>query len=237
MPIISKIYNYLSRQAEQGELECRRVMLSLLEEEPDAKLLDLGCGDGEFTLKVAERIRTSKIYGIEIAEESLNKAKAKGIEVYWGDLDERLPFESESFDVVLASHIIEHVCNTDGLIKEIYRVLKGGGYLIAATPNLAAILHIVFLLFGKQPTIAEVSDEALVGTWSPRGQCVKRIGPAHRRLFTLGALKELLEYYSFKVEKSVSSGFLPLPTPPAKVMCFIDKRHATNITIKARKRA
>lgn len=235
MSVTRRIYDWLARQAEKSELECRMVELSLLEKNPEAKLLDVGCGDGEFTLRAAERIGTAEIHGIEIVEEDINKSKTNGIDIRQGDLNQRLPFEDESFDVIIASHIIEHLTNTDIFVKEIHRVLKVGGYSVIATPNLAALLHILFLLLGKQPTIAEVSDEALVGTWSSRGNCVDRIGPAHRRIFTPGALKGLLEYYGFKVETVVGTGFFPLPNPLARIMAHIDKRHATNIVIKARK--
>ena len=231
-----KFFDYLLRRAEQSELECRRIMLTLLKSSSSATLLDCGCGDGEFTLNAAKRIGTRMIYGIEITEEGFVKSRGKGIEVYQANLNQALPFRDESFGVILASHIIEHLSNTDTFLKEVYRVLEVGGYLYIATPNLAAFLHILFLLFGKQPLIAEVSDEVLVGTWSPRGNRVNRVGPAHRRLFTSGSLKGLLEHYGLEVEKSISVGFLPLPTPLAKVMCLIDKTHASNIIIRARKR-
>ncbi|MDO9333401.1 MAG: hypothetical protein Q7T57_02625, partial [Dehalococcoidales bacterium] len=91
------------------------------------------------------------------------------------------------------------------------------------------------LLFGKQPTIAEVSDYALVGTWSPRGEKVDRAGPAHRRIFTMGALKGLLEYYGFAIERAVGAGYFPLSGLPGKVMSRLDKWHATNIVVKVRK--
>lgn len=90
MPVISNIAGYLERQL---VLENEKITFSLLEKNPDAKLLDCGLGDGEFTLKVAERIGTRGIYGIDIVAESVIKAKAKGIQAYQGDLNEGFPFE------------------------------------------------------------------------------------------------------------------------------------------------
>lgn len=140
-----------------------------------------------------------------------------------------------SFDLLVASHVIEHLGDTDLFLKECYRVLKPGGALVMATPNLAAFTNILLLLLGKQPTIAEVSDEALVNTWSPRGSSVERLGPAHRRLFTRGALRDLLKYYRFKPEQIVMTGFLPLPNLPGKVAATVLPRYAFNITVRARK--
>jgi methionine biosynthesis protein MetW len=228
---------WLAEQAKKSESECRSVELSILEKNPDAKVLDLGCGDGRVTLNIAREIGTENIFGVEIVDDDINRAKAKGIDVHSGDLNQTLPFEDHMFDIVIASHVIEHLANTDIFLTEINRVLKIGGYLLVATPNLAAWHNIFFLLFGKQPTIAEVSDYSLVGTWSPRGKKIDRAGPAHRRIFTIGALKGLIEYYGLSSERVIGTGYFPLSGFGGKLMSGLDKQHATNIVIKARKRS
>jgi ubiquinone/menaquinone biosynthesis C-methylase UbiE len=234
MPILLKMLDFLVKQV---DLEKAKVVLSLCEQSPSARLLDCGCSSGEFTLKVAEIIGTKETYGIDITKEGVVEAKVRGIEAQQGNLNKKLPFEDESFNVVLANHVIEHLSNTDVFVKEIYRVLKTGGYALIATSNLAAYYNILYLLLGKQPYVAMVSDEILAGSWMPLKRCSlsENHGPTHRRVFTLEALKELLEYNGFRVEKSVGTGFFPLPNPLAKIMCSIDKKHATNITVKARK--
>lgn len=233
--IRSNFLNLLKKWAEKSELKCREAELSLLEANPDAELLDLGCGDGSFTMKAAEKVGTKKVYGVDIFEEDINAAKSRGMDVWRANLNQELPLPNESFDVVIASHVIEHLCETDTFLKEINRIISMGGYLVIATPNLAAWHHIAFLLFGKQPTIAEVSDEALVGTLSPRGNRIDRHGPAHRRIFTMGALIGLLEYHGFNCERIIGVGFFPTTGRFAAIMSRLDLAHAINILVKARK--
>jgi ubiquinone/menaquinone biosynthesis C-methylase UbiE len=54
-------------------------ILSLLEVNPKAKVIDLGCGSGEFTLKVKEKIKSNEIIGVDIHDEALDKSKERGI--------------------------------------------------------------------------------------------------------------------------------------------------------------
>jgi methionine biosynthesis protein MetW len=230
------IWNWLQKQADLNEAGSRNALLALCKEvTPLSTILDAGCGDGEFTAMIAEAVKAKRALGIDVVPEQIAKARARGIEGIVGNLDSGLNLPDESVDMVVASHVIEHVADTDRLVKEFYRVLKPGGYLVMGTPNLAALTNIIFLLLGKQPTIAEVSDIALVGTWSPRKGSIDRIGPAHRRIFSRGALKGLLQYYGFECEKMVSFGFLPLPPSLGKVAASLLPIYSWNIIVRARK--
>ena len=227
-------YNNVSR-------EYHRDVVSLFELNPEAKLLDLGCSDGEFTMKVAGKIGTSNIYGIEAIKEDVEQAKAKGINCYQGNLDgTKFPFEDNSFDVICANQVMEHLTNTDNFIKEIHRVLKQGGYAVISTPNLAAWHSIAFLLLGWQPYMADASEEFC---WagrprmaiSEREESQDHSQLHHKRCFVLKSLSDLFQYHGFSVEKKAASGFIPLPPRLARLACAIDKRHAVIITLKARK--
>lgn len=237
MSIVTRFVQLLQKWGNVGR-ENRRDVLSLCEPNPEAKLLDLGCGNGEFTLKVAERIGTGNVFGIDIVKDNVEQAKAKGIDCYQADLDgAKLPFEDESFDAVCANHIIEHVSDTDGFVKEVHRVLKPGGYAVISTPNLAAWHCIVFLLLGWQPHPAQVSDEDVaIGMrfYGATDTPSRKTGyPNHRRIFTFRTLKEFVEYHGLKVQKSMGSGMFPLPSPLARLTCTLDKRHATIVSVKA----
>lgn len=199
----------------------REVTLSMLEYNPEAKLLDLGCSNGGFVMEVAEKIGTKKVFGIDIDE---SEAK-KGLTKYQGDLNEPFPVPGEEFDVVSASQIIEHLGDTDSFVKEIYRVLKPSGYLVISTENLASLHNVAYLILGKQPGPCSVSDVIGRGVETP----------GHRRLFTVSGLSKLLRYYGFKIEKTKGCGYPPLPLCLARFMNLVDKRHSKGIVMKARK--
>jgi ubiquinone/menaquinone biosynthesis C-methylase UbiE len=224
----------IEKIGKRTRLENNRINLSLLEWSPDAVLLDCGCNEGEFTLEVAEKIGTRKIYGIDLLPENVMKAGTKEIKAYEHDLNKKLPFSDEFFDVIHARLIIEHLSDTDMFIRELHRVLKFGGYAVLSTPNLSSIHIILYLILGKQPPVAAVSDEVVVGGLKALYFHVSP-GPAHRRLFTLSALTGLCEYYGFRVEKSRGSGFYPFPPFIARVLAGTMKTYSSHISIKIRK--
>jgi len=84
-------------------------ILSLLEKNSNALFIDLGCGGGDLTLKVAESIGTKFIYGVEIVDQRIEEAKSKGIIVEKCDLNNKLPFPDNFFDVVFSNQVIEHL--------------------------------------------------------------------------------------------------------------------------------
>ena len=210
-------WNYCT---ERYNREYRRVLMELVEPNPEAAYLDLGCGDGKLATKVASHIGTKYIHGVDV---NVPLVHAKGIKFRKRDLDKGLSWYDNVFNVVTASQIIEHVCDTDLLLKEIYRVLKPGGYADISTNNLAAAHWIILFLMGRQPPTACIGDE-MYGT-----------GKMHRRLFTMPGLVAAAKYFNFKIEQVVGTYYFPFPVPIARMMCKIDRRHATCVTIKARK--
>jgi len=132
----------LSGWRDVRQRETLKALISFLRKTPlpkPQKYLDLGCGDGSFTLKVAEVLNASEIYGVDVASEVLSQAEGKGIKTFVIDLNtSRLPFADGEFDIITAFEVIEHLWNTDNMISEAFRVLKRGGLFILTTPNLAS---------------------------------------------------------------------------------------------------
>lgn len=230
----------LKKLQDSADLENRRAILNLVESNKSAKVLDCGCGEGDFTKELGRRIGTTELYGIEAAEEFMGQPQERGVKVYMVNLNEVLPIDDESFNVVHANQVIEHLYKTDVYIRELHRILKRGGYAIISTPNLSAWYNIFFLILGLQPFPAKVSDEVhSLGNRFDPGYRVKRERnyPAHShlRIFTRNALKELFQHHGFKVEKIISVGYYPFPTGIARLLSRLDPRHSVYLTMKVRK--
>lgn len=210
-------------------------ILDLLERDKNAQLLDLGCDEGTWTLKLAKKIQTINYYGLDIVGERLNEAKLKGVKIQKGDLNQKLPYENDFFDCVHANQVIEHLHNTDLFISEIYRILKRGGYCIISTENLASWCNIFALMLGWQPFSVTNISSLKLGVGNPlainRGKKVGFESWMHIRVMGAHALRELFEIHGFKAEKLVGAGYFPLPA----ILGKIDVNHSHFITIKARK--
>jgi len=208
-------------------------LLELLEQNEGARVLDIGCADGEFSREIVNVTR-GKVYGIDISPKYAERASRNGINVVLGDVDRGLPFQDESFDLVISNQVIEHVYSTDNFIKECYRILKNGGTCIASTPNLASFHSIISLMLGYQPPVTAVSDELICGNpldpWNERRFTLER---RHRCVFTALALRRLFEFHGFEIETLKGFGLHPLPVILSKY--FKCTRYSLFLTIKARK--
>ena len=226
---------YLQAIWDKAEKSNKDNILLLLEYNPDAVLLDCGCGDGEVTLRVASKVGTQKIYGIEIVDDLLDKAKQKGISVKQADLNSKLPFDADSVDVIHANQVIEHLFDSDNFVSEVYRILKRGGYALISTENLASWHNIFSLFFGWQPfSLTNISSHRL-GVGNPlalhRGGSPSFPSWQHTRVFAYRGLKEIFEMEGFRVEKILGAGYYPLSNSLAK----LDPRHAAFLTLKVKK--
>lgn len=108
-------------------------IIAILEEEMESSLedciiLDIGTGNGEIANYLANIAK--QVISIDI---SYNQTFKGGYDYLI--CNENLPFKSESIDIVLSNHVIEHVDNNVLHLNEINRVLKQTGTVYLATPN------------------------------------------------------------------------------------------------------
>ncbi len=107
--------------------------LSLLSFQDQMTMLDIGCGGGATLQRLLKRSKDAKVYGIDISEESVAKAKKinaealdKQVFVTQGSA-EKLPYDDGMFDVITAVETVYFWPNLPHCLKEVRRVLKPGG--------------------------------------------------------------------------------------------------------------
>lgn len=119
---------------------------------PNAKVLDLGCGDGALLKALRER-RNARGYGIEIADDNIIRCIANNVNVIQMDLESGLSgFEAASFDFVILSQTLQAMKNTEQTMLEMLRV---GKQAIVTFPNFGHWSHRLQVIRGAMP----VSDQ------------------------------------------------------------------------------
>jgi SAM-dependent methyltransferase len=103
---------------------------------PPSRVLDVGCSTGTFVAMLAEAGYRAE--GLEIDEFSVEHARASGLEVREGDL-ENAALEPNRYDVVVMSHTLEHLPNPCAAIRVISRILAPGGVLLVYVPNFRSL--------------------------------------------------------------------------------------------------
>jgi SAM-dependent methyltransferase len=163
----------------------RRALFSRYVGGPGRRVLDVGCRYGALTRSYVEG---NEVVGVDVDREALAEAAKLGIETHWADADAPLPFPDESFDVVVAGELLEHIRDPGGLVDEAARVLRPGGRLVASVPNGFRLKHRLRFLAGREP------EE----------------DPTHLHLFSERAVRRLLTGWDEPRLHFVSSRFLRL---------------------------
>ena len=110
-----------------------------------AALLDLGCGGG----LLAPHVPGYRHVGVDVSASALAVAAIHGVEPVLADVAD-LPFDGESFDVVVAGEILEHVEDLDRTIAEATRVLRPGGTLVCDTINATGFARLFLVTIGER---------------------------------------------------------------------------------------
>ena len=147
------------------------------------EILELGCAGGEYLAALRDR-GGFRVKGVELSPYAAKKAREKGLDVSVGTLEEA-GFEDESFDLVVARHVLEHLPDPCATLSEINRILKIDGNFLAIVPNAATFERTIF-------------KDAWCGYEVPR----------HLFVFSRATLKEMFKKTNFEL-LSLRHSFVP----------------------------
>lgn len=153
------------------------------------RCLEVGCGLGHLVGQLSTDFVT---FGLDINHWALVQAKPAALttQLQVGKAQD-LPFQKESFGVVIIKHVVEHLEKPERCIEELSRILVPGGVLILATPNLESLLK-------------PLKGDKWIGYKDP----------THISLKTPGEWLDLLKKVGFKIERVFADGFWDVPYIP-----------------------
>lgn len=141
--------NKLYRNGKRCEIsKAEGILFKYLEKhvKKGSQILDIGCGSGEITQRIKEK--GYEITGLDFSSVAVDLAKGLGLNCQVVDLDTGIPFDNDTFDVVWAGDVIEHVFDPIFVLKEVNRVLVSEGMLLCTIPYDVKLTTRLRILFG-----------------------------------------------------------------------------------------
>lgn len=172
--------------------------LGRMEKGAARKILDAGCGRGEFS-DFMEEIGFD-VTGIDIASAAVKNTRARrpNRSVYAGSLEDRLPFCKAEFDAIWCTEVLEHLFDVHAALSEFNRVLHDNGILILTVPFHGLVKNIAIALTGFErhynPYISHIRfftkqslNDSLkrAGFESLRWRGIGRMWPIYKSLFVV----------------------------------------------------
>ena len=187
--------------AERRDLE---IIAGLVPE--GSRVLDLGCGSGEL-LAHLQRHKGCSGYGIEIDDAKVQACVQRGVDVIQLNLEEGLAlFEDRSFDVVLQLETLQHLRNTEQMLRETARVGRIG---IVSFPNFAHWPNRLRVAAGRMPVTKALpyqwydTPNIRVGTFADFEVLARRNGLAVTDSFGLQAGRVLRRWPNLRASVAV----------------------------------
>ena len=154
--------NYWKERGRSGNRPRYRIFSQWIDE--GSKVLDIGCGDGYFGEFLVNNKRVDYT-GSDISDTALQAAKSRGLNVISLDASNDLDrFAPGSFDFIVMSEFIEHIPNSEEVLRIAGRVAKKG--VLISIPNIAYWKFRLQLLFGNFPKQWAVAPEEHLRYWS-----------------------------------------------------------------------
>jgi len=129
---------------------------------PDLRVLDLGCRTGALTQHFADG---NEITGVDVDRDALARARERlDIETVWADVEDGLPFDDGTFDVVVAGELLEHLADPRATVAHVRRVLRPDGRFVGSVPNAYRLKARLAFAAGRNPD----PDPTHLQMFSPR---------------------------------------------------------------------
>jgi len=129
---IAPRYNFVTRTFSYGmDRRWKRLGVEKASLAPDAVVLDLACGTGDFSQLVRQRLPRARTVAVDLTEPMLRLARCRGLTAtVCGDVA-ALPFADASFDCVAVGYGLRNFPDLDAAVREIERVTRPGGLLVS----------------------------------------------------------------------------------------------------------
>lgn len=203
MPVLETAYSAKPSSYFSGAI--RYDYINELPVNPDARILEIGCGDGSTGALALKQMRCGEYYGVEIFPEAAQTAKRRLTEVLVGDVETiELPWRERTFDGLICSEVLEHLADPWAALRRIRPLMKSGARIFASSPNFCHHNIIRMLLRGEwNLTDVGVMDRTHLRWFTPKSyaqmfdNCGYRVTQV-RRLEELGPRGRILSALTFR---------------------------------------
>ncbi len=176
-PLVARVLYFIPPLRERARFKMGVFLLPFVGK---GRLLEIGCGTGRY-LGFMKKMGWD-VTGIEMDKKACEIARQNFlINIIETDI-ESMEFKPDSFDAIVASHVIEHLYSPVKVIKECYNALSPGGIILIATPNIFSFGHKIF-----------------------KGYWIGLDPSRHIYLFSPNSLKKILEESGFKINMVFTS--------------------------------
>lgn len=161
-----------------------------------AKVLEIGCGSGT-------RLNAFKKLGWDVEGQEVDPLAAKyckdnyGVEVHCGELV-ALGLPESTYDVVLMSHVLEHLANPQQILEAAFRLIKPGGELRISTPNAEGLS---LKIHGKNSFLLDPPRHLSLHTRGSLSKLFENIGFSQFEIKSIALNAELVSMHSIDVKK------------------------------------
>jgi ubiquinone/menaquinone biosynthesis C-methylase UbiE len=177
--VFEELQRILERRTGNGHAAARAGHdVQLNHHDADSRILDLGCGTGR---NLVELERVGEPIGLDLESRALDYCRQRGRRMLVQSSAERLPFRSESFDIVTALDLLEHIDDDLAGAREVWRVLRPGGHFLLFVPAYR-------WLWGPQDDISH-----------------------HRRRYSAPQLRSVIQRAGFRVRRLTHANLFLLP--------------------------